>query len=503
MSQGGVFRLVLRDERVDKLFTASDYLRARLKKIRAKRAKAGYKNLQPTFTDIAKSHQFYLKNVYRPFIATACEYMKVKPSGDGTAFISPSGGSVQFTFPIFGHFTSDMVFNVRFKAVGKINGDLRFRYCAFPGMRLFKKVEFKSEGILIDDYTRDDVAYYEKFHVRADHHHGWLRGHGQQETKQAEFLTPNQVTGVLLFKDGAQTPKTVQPEFDLWVPLHLWMNYDAGNALLNDLIPNTQRIITAELAPLGEMIKAFNAQDEEVPLPFNKLKIELSLYINNLWVNPEIHDIFSSRIGFSLIRVHRRQIVPLNKESDSIKLDQLKFPAEHLYVGFRDRKNAADFDHWHLLGRRPERPPGKELLAPAMVFNEQLNVCQLVCRKAKISPTSTLDPIVNQLKVIAHGVVLYKLLPVSFYNYYLPSRYSESTGVVSPIDSSALLILFNLYPGKFSPSGYYNLSAGRELFLDYKSKDIDINNPAELVVTMSALNFLIRKGDKVSLRYHL
>ena len=106
-------------------------------------------------------------------------------------------------------------------------------------------------------------------------------------------------------------------------------------------------------------------------------------------------------------------------------------------------------------------------------------------------------------KLTAHGIDLYPSLPATFFNTYLPQRYFAGTAVVSPRDTSAYLATFCLYPGQFNPSGYYNLSAGRELYLSYNAADVDTTTPAELVVSMSALNFLVRKGDKAHLRFAL
>lgn len=33
----------------------------------------------------------------------------------------------------------------------------------------------------------------------------------------------------------------------------------------------------------------------------------IALYVNNLFTHPAIHDLYIKRIGFSLVRVHRRQ----------------------------------------------------------------------------------------------------------------------------------------------------------------------------------------------------
>ena len=270
----------------------------------------------------------------------------------------------------------------------------------------------------------------------------------------------------------------------------------------NDLIPNGQRTITAELAPLDQIVQAIDQNSGEVvPLPFGRLALQVDLYVNNLFVNPEVHDLFASRVGLSLIRVHRRQRKVLNQAVDSIHLDQLKYPAEFFYVGFRDAANLRDFDHWHLFGRARARPPATSLIAPAAIWNSALEICEFVCRTAK--EVSTLDPLVQDFRVTAHGIDLYPELPASFFNTYLPQRYFDSTTTVSPQDTSAFLTSFCLYPGSWAPSGYYNLSAGRELYLHYRAAAIDGGRPAEMVVTMSALNFLVRKGDKVALRYSL
>jgi hypothetical protein len=52
-------------------------------------------------------------------------------------------------------------------------------------------------------------------------------------------------------------------------------------------------------------------------------------------VNPEVHNIFIKRIGFTLIRVHRLQVTPTTSSSAEVLLQQLKWPIEALFVGMR------------------------------------------------------------------------------------------------------------------------------------------------------------------------
>jgi len=319
-----------------------------------------------------------------------------------------------------------------------------------------------------------------------------------------------------MYRDGPQTPKLYHDEFDIYVPLQFWFCRDASHALLNDLIPNSQRTITCELAPLTDIIQATTTAHHMasdpftlevsniVDLPFSRMVIESDLYVNGLYVNPEIHDIFASRVGFNLIRVHRYQTNQLQSVRDSILLDQLKFPAEFLMVGFRSRKLVNDFDRWWLMGFLNQRTDANKLLIPAMIWNSELAICQLVCREA-VEVTS-LENSIETIGVTAHGIEIFPQMPSTFYNAYMPIRYSENSMVVSPVDMSAFLINFCLYPGSFNPSGYYNLSAGRELYINYSLKQKLAELPsldAEMVISMSALNFLMRRGDSLSLRYSL
>ena len=512
MSQSAIFKLILRDERFDKFFTASDYLHQRISHIRTEREARGCGNPQPTFTDLERTHIIYLRAAYRPYAAVACEYVRVKSSGDST-MLNSSSSTTEFTFPIHGHFTSDMVFHVRFKDIGTSNPIIqttspvsnpspRYRFCAYPGMRLFRRVSFRSNETLIDDYVRDEVSFTNKFRISNDQRTAWDRGMGQAEVRHAEYFNSNGFSGILPYREGLQTLKFFHPSTELWVPLQFWMCGDAANALLNDLIPNTQRTIVAELASIQEIIQQIDqVSGKVVPLSIDHLGLQIDLYVNNIFVNPEVHDLFAARIGFSLIRVHRRQQKMLNMSTANILMNQLKYPAEFLYIGFRDRVNLNDFDHWHLFGRARKRTNVNALIAPVAIWNSSLLMCQLAYRNAK--EIDTLDPIIQEFKLTAHGIDLYPRLPASFFNTYIPQRYFAGTTIVAPRDTSAYLATFCLYPGQFNPSGYYNLSAGRELYLSYQGNSISTDQPAELIVSMSALNFLVRKGDKVHLRYAL
>jgi Large eukaryotic DNA virus major capsid protein len=109
-------------------------------------------------------------------------------------------------------------------------------------------------------------------------------------------------------------------------------------------IPYGQRFINVTLAQANMILQHQHAYNHAADAPGNYPPpvpdvLTADLWINNVFVNPEIHDIFIKRIGFSLIRVHRRQYIRDNKATDNLLLNQLKWPIETIYCGFRPTGN--------------------------------------------------------------------------------------------------------------------------------------------------------------------
>lgn len=185
----------------------------------------------------------------------------------------------------------------------------------------------------------------------------------------------------LQFVDGPQTPKPIQPPLEIWNKLRFWFNDDVRLSIASVSIPFGQRFISIDLAPQAYLVHEFpglfletiidvpgfvvtsNTAPVNAALPIGTVtqsaqriksytpvfqagnigdvNIErMELYVNNIFVNPEIHDIFIKRIGFSLIRVYRYHIQRVNQSgSDEKLLSQLKWPVEYMMVGLRPTWN--------------------------------------------------------------------------------------------------------------------------------------------------------------------
>jgi hypothetical protein len=510
---GAIFKLVKGDDRVDDKLRQTKLLAFMIAKYRREREAQGKKNPLPTIADLSRTHLNPFVRSYRPFIANASEYARVTPKGP-THLYRGSESEATFTIPNFGHFTSDMVLRVRISPVGTsapvvaegagpfADDDYsdRLRFCAYPGIRLVTEAGFESGGVEVDRYTRDDVLFYDKFRVGADRRTAWDRAHGHGEVREGTYFNNNGFSGVLNYREGLQSYKFRHDPADMWVPLHFdWCN-SPESALPNDMIPNGDRTVKIKLARLEEMVQAIGQITGTVrDLPFERLGISLELYVNQIYVNAEVHDLYASRLVRTLIRVHRSQTINVQQPNGEFELNQLKFPTEYIMLGFRDKRNADDFDHWHLFGRAPERAEENALIVTTSIYKEP-GKAEIVTRFVK--EASTLEPLAESVLLTAGSdIKMTPDLPVTFFSTYLPQRYPDDHLIVSPVDSSAMLIPFCLTPGVPQPTGYFNLSTIRDLNFVYLASRVSGAEPAEIVASASALNFLVRNGDRVELAY--
>jgi hypothetical protein len=363
MTVGGIFQLITNDGKQDRMLNATALLNNRLRHIeRVRASNPRYKDSTPTLSDIEQTHILFVNAHFKPYAAIGYEYNRVSVNS-GNAQL---GGEVKFSIPQFGDFFNDMALHVVIDRVEAENAsywtDVQpviqhkelVRYVNFPGQRLCKRVQFTVNGNPLDEYTSDVYNFHQKFCVQPNKEVGWYKNVGQELPMSGycgvgtrEFVDqPSRGLGLrqkLEFLDGPQTPKPVQEALEMWVPLLFWFNTDPRLSIPSVSIPYGQRYIDIQLATPAELLQSMSGDGSVSPvnLPFNG-QVNLSkceLYINNIFVNPEIHDIFIKRVGFTMMRVHRIQTARINKNSDQQLLNQLKWPIECMYIGMRPVEN--------------------------------------------------------------------------------------------------------------------------------------------------------------------
>lgn len=518
MATGGVFQLITNDGKQDRMLMASEMLRNRLDTIRAKRrANPAIRDETPTLLDIERTHVLFTNAHFKPFVAIGYEYNKVNTGAGAVAL----GSEIQFSIPQFGDFFNDMVLYMELTAPDVTTSDTgadtpTVRWCDYPGERILKEVAFEVNGNPLDKYSTDSITMHRKFYVQPNKETGWNRCVGQEQPREAWLKpdvsgVPDDVRVLTTVTDGAQTPKAAQTGLTLLIPLLFWCNQDPRLAVPSVAIPFGQRYIKVKLATKDEMVGfqvrgAGSTANTSIATPTIS---NVSLYINNIFVNPEIHKIFIQRIGFTLIRVHREQFRPTSLTTEDVLLQNLKWPIEALFVGLRPTSQKTSLRDWHKFVSVAEEdvdlPNMVTSASTATVDASSASAVEPVvftfaqAQATSLRNTKTID----RITVSAHGIPLYNDIPADFFNSYVPYTYG-GPNIRTPEDEGALLIPFCLYLGTYQPSSHVNVSRAREFYIKFTSSVIGVGSPAtagELVVIAQAINFLLISDGSAVLRY--
>ena len=342
--------------------------------------------------------------------------------------------------------------------------------------------------------------------------------------------------------NGPQTPKPVQPPLELWNKLRFWFNDDVRLSIASVSIPFGQRFISIDLCTQSQLAfeypsifieKSVVAESTSenatllrtvtyVPyfqsLGMTDIAIEkMELYINNIFVNPEIHDIYIKRIGFSLIRVYRQHTQRCNQEgSDEKLLSQLKWPIEYMFVGLRPVWNTKNISagtagtgvvsgnenmwrDWHRMTRVVEAECVNIDKASGA---EQDSKPATASRIGQVIPNHYYLPVptVDTLSLTSHGITIFDGFNDTFFNQYMPFHYG-GTALNTPDDVGALFVNMALFPRSNQPSGHLNISRARETYLKWTTSYVSAATPADLITVAVAINFLLITDGSAVLRY--
>ena len=335
--------------------------------------------------------------------------------------------------------------------------------------------------------------------------------------------------------NGPQTPKPVQPPLEVWNKLRFWFNDDVRLSIASVSIPFGQRFISIDLNQQALLAYEFpsiyletiavsgSVRTKTYSPIFQKLGVtdiaieKMELYINNIFVNPEVHDIYIKRIGFSLIRVYRQHTQRCNQDSSDEKLlSQLKWPIEYMFVGLRPVWNIKDttvgtggivnggnqnqWRDWHRLTRMVDATCDEVTLAE--MPTEDSPAPSATSKISQVIPDQYYLPVptVDSLSLTSHGIVIFDGFNDTFFNQYMPFHYG-GPALVTPDDPGALFVNMALFPRSYQPSGHLNISRARETYLKWTTSYVSAKTPADLLAVAVAINFLLITDGSAVLRY--
>lgn len=487
----------------DAILTATSYLNDRLNKLFMERRKRGDADPRPGINDILNSHLMYMVSEYRPHVAVVHEYFKTSKEGGGSTFLIDGNTANRVRFNLNGnngHFLHDQVVHVVFEELGDANDTsptaTKFRFCDYPGVRLFRHVSLKADGVDVDDYTSDDVVFDQNLDIGSDKTGSWMENIGQEQTKYGEYYNKDlRIKQVLAFKDGAQTFRPYQKALEMWIPLRFHHNLDVKHSLHNSLIHTLDKYVDINLESLNRIVQAADENNNVLPNYFSGKRVQIKtmdLYSRNIYINPEIHDLLCRRRLVSLIRIRRRHVENLNKSEGQILFSQLKYQIEHVSFGFRPDSNLNSFTNWHKFAKINTT----EFPVPVIINNPAIiPIQQLVVRTATYD---SCEKVIDKLGLSVYGNVLYPLMNEKFFNSYMAFTVPDSEGGA---ECGIYQIPFSQLRSSPNLNGYINNSEAREVYLKYISSYISASQPVTFHAVARCINFLIYKDGHIKLKY--
>ncbi len=505
MAVGGIFNLIVNDGMQDELLLNTKMLLNRIENIKMEKLellKARYPsydretinkivmNWSPVLSELEQSHVVFINSTFKPYAAMAHEYSKTQSSDNPTL-----GSTVNFPFPIIGEFINDAVLHIKLSGLAAIDPADKVRYYEFLGHRLMKNVAFKVSNNILDSYTSDNYTIYYQYKVAPGKRQGYLRDIGQ-EIPYLGYLTADPTTDEYReyrwFGNGPQTFKNAHTEVEMFIPMLFWFK-EMQCSLPNFILPRGQTTIEVKLEEATNLIAYSNYAGPPPGAGYIVPKVsECFLFLNHLFILPQLHKIFISRFSMQLIRIHKVHREILTFPTQAILLNQLKFPIEAIFLGFRPLSNLGNSEAWC-----------KNTIITNVEVPEAVIVSSVLAQNTAVYQEE--KQVVDVLALTAQGNTLYSPFSTNFYNNYLPLRY----GNLNTPDVGWYMLNFNLYPGEYQPSGHINVSLVREFYLHYKSAlnavtkqpYISTTNPVELMVFAEAINFVLYEKNSMILRF--
>lgn len=441
--------------------------------------------------EIKETHSIFLNSQFKPWVESTFEYSKVSVNSK-PAF----GEKVVFDVPSYGNFISDMCFHIKLSELKPVSPEDKVRYANMLGHRLIKKVSLLINNVLIDSYPGEYYnAHYETF-VSKDDKQAWLKCIGQEIALSGEIV-PDPMSSHYRHSRkiyyGTQTLKNIQPEIDMFIPILFWFNTDKKCALLNNYKPGSVQI-SIELNRETDLMTCLDTISEIYHEKYITPQIlESELYTNHIFVSDVIQDVFTNRVGFNLIRVHKYAEVLLDKNTDSVNLiNYLKYPTEEIMIYARPVENEEGIDSLNLWNMNQFLDI--VYLKECVAFKDTDGNYAIGINNIKIyEPTE----IFTSAEMSFDETNGYDVDHPIFFTGYLPL---VQKNVVSK-GNSIMYFPYNMIPREYNPSGYANLSKCKKIRFAYTSDLVETKH-TKLYVHAIAINFLVFNGDNAMLNYY-
>jgi hypothetical protein len=418
------------------------------------------------------------------------------------------GNSINFMLNNTDQFIADIVLNIKIDQIGDSSATgpaitridkPQFHYCDYPGVRLCKNSQFEIDGILYEEYEPKNVMVQREFDIPQNYKKAWDTCHGQEQEVDGFVYMPDSQSKIKQsILNGPQTPKTYQPPLDLWIKGNFFFN-SFDNPLPVGNIYTKSRSVTYELEKLSNILyvrldgqsygygtpEAISAAARlNIILPPAPKILSANLYINNISMDPDIYSIYIKQIGYIIYRLHNSYKIQISTSEGSQLLDHLRYATESIRFGLQPVINKDIMDAWYKF-----HDVTQHAIPVPIYLNDPNNVSPIlsIANVRFRSPILTVDKCGFYIK--GQDNKLYDFLSPTFYSSYLQTRINM---LYAPDDPGLMSITFNRVKDDNAQetNGYLDLTQMRELYFNWISSYINMNNPVELFICTKSINIV-------------
>lgn len=433
---------------------------------------------KPILQDLA-THESYVKKYYKPIMPMAFEFQALQAETGNLI----DGSMNRFSLLQYGDFQCEMILEVNISEVSTVSPLDRCGYFDFPGHRLLKYVGIDFAGNIIDEYSSDAYNVFYNYFVPEDKKISWLRAVGQEvpQTVYVQQSTDDNWREAKQVVSGHQTLKRQHGPLRMFIPIIFDMSRKLHTSLFSAKIPYGQRFLKLNLTALSDLIYVQNNGGGGA---LNMPKISGQLWVNHVFIDTRIKSLLLPGRYVTLMRVFKEQRVLLDQGDNLIRLDQLRYPCEHIYFGLRPTANTAHDTWW-----RFHNTLADTITVPVRVPSGIIPPNQLAFLTTPIM--SSRMP-VNELQFLSKNAEITRVASNNFYSVLMP--YVKSIG---PRDDGLMLHSFARDTVTDEPTSYFNISTSREFFIK-----INVNTAGELYILTYNWNWMIiDNAGSVTLRY--
>jgi len=444
-------------------------------------------------------------------------------------------------------------------------------YADFPLHAMITAVAFQINSTSIDSYTQERDNFHILYMLPTNKVASYYKCVGQElavsgysglitnYTVPSNVTIPGYPTGSIVaarqrtdIMVGYQTPQYALPVLTGIYPNKFDHCRDVNNAIPILAIPNTDRTFLYTFAPQSQVVYSVPAnlyavqtqiaynniytpttpagagpQPTSIVTTVNRTPLtvggtignlaltQLQMYINNLFVDPSVHDIYLERIGFSLTRVHRTQSVNINTSLSETTLTSFKWPLEFMFIGLRPASNltVSPWTNWWKFTYNTPMTGSLQTKHKSVVWNGLTNATgtflDAFMPQTSINNTATINyqlqaRTIDTLQITLQTIALYDTTDQFFFNAYLPYEYG-GYNITGASENSSLFVTFNFYPNdNGSPNGHVNVSRSREFVVNINSSVVGsglVSSTGTLQIVGIVINFWVASSGNLFLRF--